>query len=208
MADIEQRILANMVDNKSVIPGGDSTAIFITKNKDYKIELLREEIQYYFSNTVTANSPKYKCTLIFRNSFSNEEVVRIVLNEVGAFIMLDGFEQAVEDSSIFDVSLISNIPSCNDPTKTYELYVNTAYNDHYISSPTRYLHVKEYNHQLRTVIDRLVIEFDDDSLEEFMDLAYFVFIMDIKDTYPLCTYSRTNDFGYSGDFIPTVYLPQ
>lgn len=150
-----------------LIKGDSDMATFKTINKDYTIELERKEHKLW----ETDNSYKYLCKFIFKNNLGIP-VFELLTSENDIFVLIDNIWQYSECNL---PEVVVPINSANALMKSYNMKFTRnerVYNNSFLT-------ISEYDPISQTMINRVVIEFDEDSLFEFTNLIYFMFLIDI-----------------------------
>ena len=179
MSSLDTNILISMYEQGSLIKGEGDVSTFTTKNKDYAITMTRE------STTKTGwagfHTFKYICTFSISNGI--RELYKFNLSEIDVLVMLDNINELLTEN-LFS-TILTDKGRITDPNIGVGLFLTKVYNNSYMSNPTYHLEIFDINHVLKQNIKRIVIEFDEDSLEDFANLVYFSFLIDTEEGYLL-----------------------
>lgn len=145
----------------------EDMAIIETFNKDFKIELVRKESKLWF----TDKSFKFLCIFKFYNSLGLP-LFEIVTNEIDIFIMIDNIYH-YNENNINEIEIPINTNSSN--LKRYKFIFTRNLNVYNNTIMT----ITEYDIIQKRYIDRIKIEFDEDTFNSFTNLIYFTFLIDI-----------------------------
>ena len=163
MANIELLTLINLYQNGLIKSDNISTS-FKSLNKDFYIDFIRKDTSLWNND----NSYRYQCEMIFKNSF-NIELLKIIINEEDIMRLLDSVYSYME----------FNMPDINIYLKSYSL----DYNDYIFTFKNVenkiFLIVNIFNSVYKTIIPKLNIEFNEDKLDEFLELLYYTFLIDL-----------------------------
>ena len=163
----KRKLYTNLIDKEDK----PDMAIFKTINNDYIIELERKEVSVWNED----NNYKYLCTFIFKNSIgipilqltTSEEYIKNLLDVVYNYIefnmndIFTEFNGSNLNTNYFSFRFQKDIDNFNNNTLT--VYQSNLY-DH------------------NQLIPRIKIEFDSESLADFLNLIYFIFLIDIDDS--------------------------
>lgn len=179
---IESNILFNMYYQGSISTNkGGNMGTFNSFNKDYIIEFERNSCKLWQQNSIG-----YICKFIFKNNIGVKLFeVNTSVNDI--FVLIDNMLQYdLNDMSEIVVPIFginSNMKMYNFTfLRNLKVYRNT------------FLTINEYDNVTEQIMTRATIEFDEDSLNEFRDIIYFSFLIDIDNG------DGTYEFDY--DSIP------
>lgn len=190
--DAKNLILYNMISNGDVtFEKEDHMAVFQPVNENIRIELERKNASLWN----TDNSTKYLCIFKFIDNLSNRVILECIASELDIFNMLDSVEQWSSFNYYYEsyITLSRILPNGN--FYTFNFNINYEYDDlqHYV------MIVKEFDKKTQMYYDRVRIEFDysneanyqnDKSLYGFLDLLFFIFLIDIASDYPQYNYEN------------------
>lgn len=173
---------------------------FVTKNKDYIITMSRENVLK--TGWAGVRSFKYLCN--FAISDGIRDLYNFTMSEVDILIMLDNLNEMLE-SGLFSTILGTNIKTA-DPNIKVGLFITKVYNNAYMSDPTFHLEIFDCYENTKTSIKRLSIAFDEDSIDNFVELVYFTFLVDTEEGYLLTekNYDQYNNPIKGAPVIPGV----
>lgn len=153
-------------------------AIFNTINKDYIIELTRKDFKLWNTN----KSFKYLCKILFKNNL-NIPLLEITTNEESIFNIIDCLNQFLE-FNMGDIVIPINNMSTSLTQFIFKLERDFSGN----MKNSIIFAVGEYNSYHQQMIDRIKIQFDEESLYNFMDIMYFSFLIDIDSNRDIMDY--------------------
>ena len=160
--------------------GDTNMSTYTTYDKQYKIELKRENIQLWF----TDNNYKFKCNIDIYDNITNRLLVHLNCNENDIMNLLDCYTQ-MNDFGIYEI-VCPPLSPYNANGNYYfielDMFRINPISNVLMDISNRWIVIKEYNPLLEQVVDILEIQMDNSELEEFMDLLYFVFLID-QDNY-------------------------
>lgn len=165
MSNIELLTLISMYQNGSINKGENISATFESLNHDYYIDLNRKNTSLWKSE----NSFKYQCELVFKNNL-NIELFKMIINEDDIIRLLDSVYSYME----------FNMSDINIYFDTYNPYINGYYVFSFknIKDNIQFI-VSIYNSLYNTIYQKLNIQFNEDKLTEFLEMIYYVFLIDL-----------------------------
>lgn len=192
---IENHFLCNLFRSGLIRNGGDDLAQYISFNGEYRFELRRENYQLWFTDT----SYKYKCIIDIYNNITGNLLVSLNLTEEDVMNMLDCYTQMCDfgTSSIYVPALKPYNANGNYYIIELELYRIDKVHNIMMDVSNRWFTVKEYNPLLQQVVQILSIELDMSELEEIMDLAYFIFLIDLESENQLVPIDKISPSEYT-----------
>lgn len=166
---IENLILLNMIDSGTCKRGDNEVAIFRTLNNDYIIELTRNEL----SRWDTQSGSKYLCRLNFKNNL-NILVLELVTTENNISLFLESIYQYLE-FNMNNITIPFNSINSNFNSYQFNFIKNPLNPDNHI------LNILQYNPLSNSYIIRISIEFDEYRLSDFLNELYFIYLIDIDE---------------------------
>lgn len=164
MSNIKLLTLMNLYQNGSINKGDNISTSFESLNKDYYINFNRKNTSLWIND----NSYKYQCEIIFKNNL-NIELLKITINEEDVIRLLDSVYTYME----------FNMPDINIFLNSYSF----NYNDYVFSfkniNNKIFLIVNDFNKIYKITIPKFNIEFNEDKLDEFLELLYYTFLIDL-----------------------------
>lgn len=168
--NIKLLLMREMMISGIIRRGDNELSIFTTMNKDYIIELRRNDVKIWNENS----SFQYLCKIIFKNNL-NIPVLELVTSEADITSFLEVMYTYMEFNSSYTIyTFNSNV--CNLNSFSFEFVKDT--NNNCIDV----LFVNQFDPVSKVMVNRIKIEFDNDSLIEFFNQMYFIFLIDIDDS--------------------------
>lgn len=164
---LKNMYLANLIDKEDK----PDMAIFKTINNDYIIELERKEVSIWNED----NNYKYLCTFIFKNSIGIP-ILQLTTSEEYIKNLLDVIYNYIE-FNMFDIFTEFNGSNLNTNYFSFRFQKDTDNSDNDILTVYQ---SNLYDHN--QLIPRIKIEFNSESLADFLNLIYFIFLIDIDDS--------------------------
>lgn len=167
-----------------VIEEDNNMAKLIVSDNQIRFEFRRENVQLW----VTDTSYKYKCFIDIYDNLTNNLILSLNCNETDIMNILDCYTQ-MNEYCMFDIIC----PRLNPFNSTGCFYtiglelvkIDYSKPDSLLDGCNRWFNVQEYNPLLNTCISRLSIKMTIDELEEFMNLIFFIFLIDQEDKFAL-----------------------
>lgn len=157
----------------------DKPTVFISSNKDYKIEMYRKE----FSLWSTESSFKYLCIFDIK-TILDIPVLKIILSEEDIMRLLDSVYAYLE-FNMPDIYIYFNANTTNLVQTVFQFKkIRNNDKDYYLDQ----LIIFNLNLVNQQLIPKLSIIFnDEDDIEELLEKIYYTFIIDIDnvDAYSL-----------------------
>lgn len=207
-------LLINMYCQGNISKEGDNIIKFIPKNNNIYLEMERKEYSKTFineSNISPGNDYKgYHCIFRWKDRITNRVLLELDSEVSYVFKMFDVIEEWMSYNNSFE-SICQMTPML--PNGSIFMFVftiedvaqytinNTIYPT---EEPEYVLLVKEYNTSTEQMIDRIKMVFSynnetsDCSINDFMDLAFFVYCIDIAGDY----IENTNFLNQFDQFVP------
>ena len=179
MSSIDTNMMINMYEQGSLIKGENDMSTFTTKNKDYIITMTRESTTK--SRWAGFQTYKYICTFSISNGI--RELYKFNLSEIDVLVMLDNINELLTENLFSTV--LTDKGRISDPNIAIGLFITKVYNNSYMSDPIYNLEIFDIYLAAKQSVKRLIIEFDEDSLEDFANLVYFTFLIDTEEGYLL-----------------------
>lgn len=141
-----------------------------TLNKDYNIEIERKDFRLWSTNY----SYRYLCKFYFKNNFGIN-ILELTTCELDIFSLIDCMSQFYEDN-LNDIAIHFNAHNLNLEQFIFKFTRNGNNNINLL--------ISIYNPIYQIIINKLNIEFDEKKFLDFVDIMYFVFLIDIdNETY-------------------------
>lgn len=138
-----------------------------TLNKDYIIEIERKDFKLW----CTDYSYKYLCKFYFKNNFGIT-TLELTTCEIDIFVLIDNMCQFYENN-LNEITIHFNASNLNLEQFIFRFSRNENGNYNLL--------ISIYNPVYQIMINKLNIEFSEKKFLDFVDIIYFVFLIDIED---------------------------
>lgn len=178
ITNINLNILMNLFDSKIIRKENSDMGKFTTLDKDYIIILERKNSKLWYTDT----SNKYLCIFNFYNNL-NIHLFSLTLSEQDIFTFLDNVYSCIIEFNVPELFIPINAK--DDKLNLYNFSFDKIKQKDNLGLPLEYdndfyyFRIFQYNTINKIQIERICIRFDMDSLIDFLDLIYFIFLIDI-----------------------------